>query len=61
MAKTPPTFCPTCRKPAADKYKPFCSARCADIDLGRWLGGKYRVESEEKPDAAPEPDADDRE
>jgi len=35
--------CPICRKPALPKFRPFCSARCADIDLGRWIGGDYRV------------------
>jgi uncharacterized protein len=35
--------CPICRKPAVQRFRPFCSARCADIDLGRWIGGHYRV------------------
>ena len=35
--------CPVCGKPAALKLRPFCSARCADIDLGRWFTGQYRV------------------
>lgn len=39
--------CPICGKPAAAKYRPFCSRRCADLDLGRWLSGTYRVPSEE--------------
>ena len=29
--------CPICRKPATQPYRPFCSKRCADIDLKRWL------------------------
>jgi endogenous inhibitor of DNA gyrase (YacG/DUF329 family) len=33
--------CPICRKPAASATRPFCSPRCADIDLGRWLTGQY--------------------
>ena len=41
--------CPVCRKPADEKYKPFCSKRCADIDLGRWLKESYRVPTEETP------------
>ncbi|MBS0241847.1 MAG: DNA gyrase inhibitor YacG [Proteobacteria bacterium] len=36
-------LCPICRKPAVEKYRPFCSKRCADIDLGRWLTGGYAV------------------
>jgi endogenous inhibitor of DNA gyrase (YacG/DUF329 family) len=35
--------CPICGRPVEPKYKPFCSARCADVDLNRWLGGVYRV------------------
>jgi endogenous inhibitor of DNA gyrase (YacG/DUF329 family) len=33
-----------CRvQPQSDKYRPFCSKRCADIDLHRWLGGVYAI------------------
>ena len=42
--------CPTCGKPADPKYKPFCRKRCADIDLGRWLGEAYRIPAEEPPE-----------
>ncbi|WP_142848073.1 DNA gyrase inhibitor YacG [Telmatospirillum sp. J64-1] len=42
--------CPICGKPAEDRYKPFCSARCADVDLGRWLGGDYRIPVEDEPE-----------
>jgi uncharacterized protein len=35
--------CPICGKPRAEKHRPFCSPRCADIDLHRWLGERYRV------------------
>jgi endogenous inhibitor of DNA gyrase (YacG/DUF329 family) len=43
--------CPTCGKPAVTaKYRPFCSARCKQVDLGRWFSGTYRVETEEDPD-----------
>ncbi len=42
--------CPVCGKPAAPRHQPFCSARCADIDLGRWLKGIYRIPTEEPPD-----------
>jgi endogenous inhibitor of DNA gyrase (YacG/DUF329 family) len=51
MPSTPPKNCPVCGKPAAGKFRPFCSSRCADVDLGRWLGGRYRVETDEKPAA----------
>jgi endogenous inhibitor of DNA gyrase (YacG/DUF329 family) len=42
--------CPICGKPATPRHQPFCSARCADIDLGRWLKGNYRIPTEEPPD-----------
>jgi uncharacterized protein len=35
--------CPICGKPAAVGTRPFCSRRCADVDLGRWLTEQYRV------------------
>ncbi len=40
-AAKPATRCPICRKPSADRFTPFCTARCADIDLGRWLTEGY--------------------
>ena len=33
--------CPICKKLSILEYQPFCSKRCADIDLGNWLDGKY--------------------
>ncbi len=40
--------CPICKKEIADsKYRPFCSKRCADIDLGNWFNEKYRFEASE--------------
>ena len=42
--------CPICGKPGAANYRPFCSKRCADIDLGRWLKESYRVETDETPE-----------
>jgi len=35
--------CPTCGKPASSTDRPFCSKRCADIDLHRWLSGAYAI------------------
>lgn len=35
--------CPICGKETVDRFRPFCSKRCADIDLGRWLNGAYSV------------------
>jgi endogenous inhibitor of DNA gyrase (YacG/DUF329 family) len=37
------TKCPICQKPASPTHKPFCSQRCADIDLGRWLTESYSL------------------
>jgi len=35
--------CPTCGKPSTRKAYPFCSARCADVDLNRWLSGQFVI------------------
>ena len=35
--------CPTCGAPADAKARPFCSSRCADVDLGNWFQGKYVI------------------
>ncbi|HPE27187.1 DNA gyrase inhibitor YacG [Albidovulum sp.] len=47
--------CPICRKDSDPKYRPFCSRRCADIDLGRWLTGAYVIPGDagEEEDRAP--------
>jgi uncharacterized protein len=45
--------CPICGKPAVAEYRPFCSKRCADVDLQRWFTGRYAipvVEDEDGPD-----------
>lgn len=39
--------CPICGKPGVEKYRPFCSKRCADIDLGRWLRGSYAIPADD--------------
>ncbi len=40
--------CPQCGKPRVEHYRPFCSRRCADIDLARWLGGRYAIPAREQ-------------
>jgi endogenous inhibitor of DNA gyrase (YacG/DUF329 family) len=45
-----PRPCPICGKPATPQRRPFCSARCAQSDLGRWLKGNYSIPTEEAPD-----------
>ncbi|CAN5228105.1 DNA gyrase inhibitor YacG [soil metagenome] len=54
--------CPVCAKPSLQKYHPFCSARCAKVDLNRWLTGRYAIPAGEEavPDPAQEKDDDDR-
>jgi len=51
--------CPICRRPSQADYAPFCSRRCADVDLQRWFSGVYAVPAEEKdePDAAASDDS----
>jgi endogenous inhibitor of DNA gyrase (YacG/DUF329 family) len=44
--------CPICGKAVAHDYRPFCSKRCADIDLGRWLRGGYALPGDAAEDAA---------
>ena len=43
MSGKPIIKCPTCGAPADSKARPFCSRRCADVDLGHWLHGKYAI------------------
>jgi uncharacterized protein len=57
-----PPACAICGKPAQGQFSPFCSRRCADIDLGRWLKGSYAIpgppaeEAGESPQTPPDPD-----
>jgi uncharacterized protein len=58
MASTEPPraksgTCPVCSKPTDAQYRPFCSRRCADVDLSRWLRGSYAI-----PDKADSEDGD---
>lgn len=50
-----PSLCPICGRETVSGFRPFCSRRCADVDLGRWLTGSYRIpvsEDDEDPDAS---------
>lgn len=49
--------CPMCGRETARRFRPFCSRRCADIDLGRWFTGAYAVPAVEDPDGYDELDA----
>ena len=42
--------CPICAKPSDEKYRPFCSKRCADVDLAKWMSGSYAMPSEDPQD-----------
>ena len=56
---SPERKCAVCGKPQKPEFKPFCSKRCADVDLGKWLGGRYAIPAVEPPDSgaqAPEED-----
>lgn len=61
----PPRACPICGKPALVRFKPFCSKRCAEVDLHRWLSGSYVIpaseDDDEDGDGAAAPDGDDHE
>jgi endogenous inhibitor of DNA gyrase (YacG/DUF329 family) len=45
--------CPICGRPVEPRHRPFCSKRCADVDLSRWLTGSYTIAG-----AAPEEEED---
>ncbi|MFE3838997.1 DNA gyrase inhibitor YacG [Pseudogemmobacter sonorensis] len=44
--------CPICAKPTQTEWRPFCSRRCADVDLARWLGEGYRIPALDEDEAA---------
>lgn len=47
--------CPICKAQTEVQWRPFCSRRCADVDLGRWMNGRYTIPGE---DSAPSPSED---
>jgi endogenous inhibitor of DNA gyrase (YacG/DUF329 family) len=52
--------CPICGRTGQERYRPFCSRRCADVDLSRWLSGAYSI-PEEGSDPADLPEGEDGE
>jgi hypothetical protein len=56
MSPPPPDArkCAVCGKAQSGEFKPFCSKRCADLDLGKWLGGGYAIPAVELPDGGPD-------
>jgi endogenous inhibitor of DNA gyrase (YacG/DUF329 family) len=51
---SPKGGCPICGKPADPQFKPFCSQRCRQVDLNRWLSGTYRIPGSERPGGDPD-------
>jgi endogenous inhibitor of DNA gyrase (YacG/DUF329 family) len=51
--------CATCGKPVVQAYRPFCSKRCADVDLQRWFTGRYAIPVVEDEDGPDDPSGDD--
>lgn len=47
MSKRPTPLCPVCGRPTTADARPFCSPRCAEVDLGRWLTGQYRIPAQD--------------
>jgi uncharacterized protein len=55
--------CPICKRPSQPDYRPFCSRRCADVDLGRWFTGAYAIpaspsDTDDAADSTPQDDDD---
>ena len=64
MAEAPyaPKPCPICGKPAAERFRPFCSGRCKNVDLHRWMSGVYAIPAAESAeDSGQERDVSDKE
>ena len=55
----PARQCPICGKPSTQANYPFCSPRCQDIDLNRWLSDSYRVPTDEAPQEVSKDDDED--
>ncbi|WP_338056130.1 DNA gyrase inhibitor YacG [Sneathiella marina] len=43
----PKKLCPQCSKPTVFEFRPFCSARCKQLDLGKWFNESYVIPGEE--------------
>jgi endogenous inhibitor of DNA gyrase (YacG/DUF329 family) len=54
--KTAEKKCAICGKPRESKYDPFCSRRCSDVDLHRWLKGAYVIPGQDRPEDESEED-----
>ena len=56
MSRPPERRCAACGKPQVQDFRPFCSKRCADLDLARWLKGDYAIPAVEEPEGVPDKD-----
>lgn len=54
----PAPRCPVCGRGAGGAHRPFCSPRCAQVDLGRWLSGAYAIPAEAEDEQRAEDDRD---
>lgn len=50
----PRRACPECGRPSSRDTYPFCSPRCKDLDLNRWLTGSYVIPGRDDEEEAPE-------
>jgi endogenous inhibitor of DNA gyrase (YacG/DUF329 family) len=51
-----PAPCPVCSKPSVYEYRPFCSTRCANVDLHGWFTDRYAIPAVEAEDEGPDED-----
>jgi len=51
--------CPICGKPTETEFRPFCSRRCADVDLQRWFSGRYAIPGSKVEETSVDADDDD--
>jgi endogenous inhibitor of DNA gyrase (YacG/DUF329 family) len=58
MSQSPEPRCPICSRPRDAKFRPFCSKRCADVDLARWFRGGYAIPAVENDDSPSGADGD---
>jgi len=49
--------CPICAEDSSERYRPFCSRRCADVDLSKWMNGNYAIPSRDPEDIEAAADA----
>lgn len=50
--------CPICGKPSHPDFRPFCSKHCSDVDLHRWLSGRYAIPVVEEDKGSDDPGED---